>query len=116
MAQVKAIQNRSTVTLAELKEHLRLLPSDTSEDVVLTRYLKGAKAAADSYCGNQFLKDDSTDDDIPEDVENWILQKASELFHIRSTRVSTATNDGAGTVTLSPDDKKTLHPHWKGWI
>ena len=110
-----AIQKRSRVTLSELKDHLRLNPEDKSENTILSRYLKGAKGAADDYCGNPFLNEDGTHRGIPEAIENWILQKASSLYNVRSTGLQQVQDQNL-TITLTQEDKKLLKPHWKGWI
>ena len=57
------------VTLAELKEHMRLESSYTAEDTLITSYLKAATVHAEKYCNRFFLETtiSSFYDDFPSD-------------------------------------------------
>ena len=72
------------VTLAEIKEHLRLENSYTTEDTLLTSYLKAATTMAEKYM-NRFILDTTISafyDQFPDEQFDVYKGKVSEITAI----------------------------------
>lgn len=80
-----AIRDRSILDVDTLKLHLRL--NGTTFDTLLQIYLDAAKTKADVYCQNTFTKN-GTEQDIPADVEVWLLQTAARFYMQAENNIS----------------------------
>lgn len=106
-----AIQTRSAITLAVLKEHLRI--DGNARDTTLNIILQAVKGLADRYVKTNFLDTDGvTPLDIPPELELAVLTIAA-----RWVAAPLAGQAGgsklAGGMQLSDQDKALLQPWWR---
>lgn len=108
-----AIQDRSTVTVEELRKWAGV--NTTFFDDRLERILRGVKAKADGYCNNPFTRG-SVELPIPDDVETWILQQATRVFNMPEGLVTYQSESNSHTVRRETDYQLTyadLQPYRK---
>lgn len=106
-----AIETRSTVTLAVLKQRLRI--DGTAEDALLSVILAGVKNAADNWCKSTFLDAEGEDLPIPSALELWILGRAVREYQHPENGATAAAVPGVYSVTLGAEDKKLIGGFWR---
>lgn len=94
------------VTLAELKEHLRVENSYTTEDTLITSYIKAATAHAETYCNRFFLDTAITAfyDQFPTEQLQLYKGKVSEI-----TAITYKDNDSASQTWASSKYSSDIH-------
>jgi hypothetical protein len=106
LPKITAVQNRSVLTVAMLKLHLRL--TTTTEDSILSLYLAAAKQKADSYTNNPFLSVLKVAQPIPLDVEVWCLRVAAKTYSARVLGIHKEGIQDLGDVQYEKMDNRDI--------
>lgn len=94
-----------------VKEHLRI--DGDADDATIGIYIAAAKRQADRFCQNPFVDADGEDEDIPEDVAQWILEAVGRAYELRSSGAQSQSLSGVGSMNWSEIDHGKLFPHRK---
>jgi hypothetical protein len=96
-----AVQDKCTVTVALIKQALRMDPSNTSKDDYLGILLAASKIDADDYLENPFtglLEDPDLQTWLPV-VNRWVLADVVRAFNMPDPTVTHQVVTGAGGQT-----------------
>ncbi|MGJ5163166.1 hypothetical protein [Bradyrhizobium sp. HKCCYLR1051] len=90
-------------TLADVKDELSIDSGDTSKDVTLTRYLKGASRAALQYVNRRALVQETIKDEIWPDIDPHprVLSGAFDVLQLSTwpvLSIDSVTEDGTALV------------------
>lgn len=79
MQLITTVQDRLTITLVEVKAHLKI--DGTDQDVQLSNLITAAKAEADAYMQCTFLADDGvTELTLPGQIKQWCLKAIAYYY------------------------------------
>jgi len=94
-----------SITVADLKEHMRLDLEDTSEDALLTGKIAAAESWIESYIGSPLS---TFENDVPAAVREAVRQLAAHLYENREAT-------SYGTVSEIPFGVTSLLSPFRTW-
>lgn len=113
-----AIQDRLSLTLAEVKEFMRIDADNTDYDVTLARLITASLRMADDYCQNDFLDEDDgvTELDIPDSVYSWCISWIGRHAERGPNGVDLVQIRELGSIKWGDTDYRDLHPYRMTWF
>jgi len=102
--QDRAFPSSSDGGLTELKNYIKVDPSNTADDYVLETALESAKEDADTYIGDPFEDADGNDQEIPKKVELGVLIWASVIAFREAPELASESARDTGENYRAPSE------------
>jgi len=120
---VTAIYDNLEITLEQAKSYLRLVIEahegddseksllETLDDQLIEKLVKAAKRKADNFCQREL--EEYPGEEIPEDIEAWVLAIMARKYIKRFSGTSSEREDGFGSIAWEEEELIDLWPYRK---